>query len=87
MDTLGDPENVVHLKTSLEEGPPLPNFILADVRSRDADRDLVMETTKFRVRLTTSDVGDERPNERTLSLTPPAPVIDTIYPGINLDQR
>ena len=87
MDTPGDPENVVRLKTSLEEGPPLPNFILADIRSRDTDKDVILNTSKFRVRLTTSDVGDERPNERTLTMTPPAPVVDTIYPGINFDNR
>ena len=87
MDTPGDPENVVRLKTSLEEGPPLPNFIVADIRSRDTDKDVILNTSKFRVRLTTSDVGDERPNERTLTMTTPAPVIDTIYPGINLDNR
>ena len=87
MDTPGDPENVVRLKTSLEEGPPVPNFILADVRSRDTNKDVILDTTRFRVRLTTSDVGDERPNERTLSMKSPAPVIDTIYPGITLDNR
>ena len=87
MDSPGDSDNAVRLKTSLEEGPPLPNFVIADLRSRDVNRDIVMDTTKFRIRLTTSDVAEEWPNERTLSLTPPTPTVDTIYPGIKLDNR
>ena len=87
MDSQLNPDNVVRLRTSLEEGAPVPLFMMADIRSRSNDTDIVVATTNANVRLTTSDNVDERPNERTLSLPAPVPVVDTIYPGISLNNR
>ena len=87
MDSQINPDNVVRLRTSLEEGSPVPLFMLSDIRSRPNDTDIVVETVNANVRLTTSDAVDERPNERTLTLPAPAPLVDTIYPGLKLNNR
>ena len=87
MDSQLNPDNVVRLRTSLEEGSPIPLFMMADIRSRPRDTDIVVATTNANVRLTTRDAVEERPNERTLTLPDPSPVVDTIYPGIKLNNR
>ena len=84
MDSQVNPDSAVRLRTSLEEGVPVPLFMMSDLRSRPSDTDIVIDTVQSRVRLTTSDGTDERPNERTLNLPAPAPLVDTIYPGLKL---
>ena len=88
MDSTIHPDHVVNLRATLDDGPPLPSFVVSDLRSRNDDVDIVIETTEAHVRLTTSGTANPRPNERIVNLTSPVPVRSSIiYPGIMLDNR
>ena len=87
MDSQHHPDHVVNLRSSLEDGLPLPSFVIAELRSRDEDVDIVIETTEAHVRLTTNDQTVPQPNERMVSLVPPNPIRSSIYPGLTLNNR
>ena len=78
---------MVNLHSSLEEGLPLPSFVIAELRSRDENVDVVIETTEAHVRLTTNDSTVPQSNERIVNLVPPNPTRSSIYPGLTLNNR
>ena len=74
-ESIIDPDDLVHLQVSLNEGPPVPFFVLSDIRSRDDDEEVVIETTRMNVRLRTSGPGAASPDHDS----------STDYPGLNPD--
>ena len=74
-ESIVDPDDLVHLQVSLNEGPPVPYFVLSDIRSRDDDEEMVIETTRMNVRLRTSGPGSASPD----------PDASMAYPGLNPD--
>ena len=75
------------MRSSLDEGMPIPGFIVAELRSRTEDVDLVIETTEAHVRLTTHSTASARPDEHLVTLAPPVPTRPSLYPGLMLNNR
>ena len=74
-ESIIDPDDLVHLQVTLNEGPPVPYFVLSDIRARDDDEELVIETTRMNVRLRTSGPGSAVLDPET----------STTYPSLNPD--
>ena len=87
MDSSIDPRTVVNLRTTLDDGLPLPAFILSEVRSRDEKTDIVIETVDAQVRLTApgTTVGHESETPGVVLAAPASPVT-TIYPNLYLNE-
>ena len=85
MDSTVNPSTVIDLQTTLDEGVPLPAFIMAEVRSRDEKTDLVIETVNAQVRLTHSGSESSSTDKSVVLVAPPTPV-STIYPNIYLNE-
>ena len=85
MDSTVNPSTVVDLHSTLDEGVPLPIFVMAEVRSRDEQTDLVIETAEAQVRLTHSGSGSTTA-DKSVVLVAPATPISTIYPNIYLNE-
>ena len=85
MDSVINPRTVVDLHSTLDQGSPLPAFILATVRSRDDKTDIVIETVSAQVRLTHSGSPTSTANDSVVLAAPLAPV-STIYPNVYLDE-
>lgn len=87
-----DPNDAVDLRTTLSEGPPVPLSMLSDLRSRDDDHELVINTAQLgNVRLTTSGSGqsvvEDDLHETSVTLSPAVEPKTTNYPGLNLNSR
>ena len=85
MDSTIDPRTVVDLHSTLDQGSPLPSFILAEVRSRDDKTDIVIETVTAQVRLTHSGSPSSQLDNSVVLAAPSTPVT-TIYPNVYLDE-
>ena len=79
-------DQTVHLRTTLEEGAPLPLFIIADLQSRDGDDDLVISTSHANVRLTTTTVNSSVSGSATVGSTE-VDLSNTIQPGLCYETR
>ena len=77
-ETETDPDGVVDLMVTLNDGPPLPLSLLSEIRNRDDDTEVLIETTRMNVRLRTSGPSpansDPNPSE-------------SMYPGLVPDPR
>ena len=86
-----DPDDAVDLRTTLSEGPPIPFSMLSDIRSREDDHELVINTAQLgNVRLTTSGSDqsvDDDLHETSVTLPPANEPKSTNYPGLNLNER
>ena len=82
-----DPEGAVELGTTVSEGPPLPNFLISEIRAREGAEDVTITTTEMKVRLKSAGTGSNDPNETTFALPLPVDPIQTPYPGITLNPR
>ena len=74
-----DPDGIVDLQVTLDEGPPLPLSLLSEIRNRDDDAEVVVETTRMNVRLRTSGTSPtdtDNPSDTS-----------ALYPGLVLDPR
>ena len=87
-----DPDHAVDLRTTLSEGPPVPFSVLSDIRSRDENSELVVQTARYgTVTLRTSNSSQHSDpadlDETTMVLPTTDEPITTVYPGINLNPR
>ena len=75
-----DSDGIVDLQVTLEEGPPIPLSLLSEIRNRDDDSEVVVETTRMKVRLKTSGspTGSTETDPSNTS---------NLYPGLVLDPR
>ena len=85
MDSTIDPRTVVDLHATLDQGSPLPAFILAEVQSRDDKTDIVIETVTAQVRLTHPGSPASTADDSVVLAAPSTPV-STIYPNVYLDE-
>ena len=85
MDSSIDPRTVVDLRSTLEDGLPIPAFILSEVQSRDEKTDILIDTVVAQVRLTTPG-SDTSTLDNTVVLAAPTSPETTIYPSIYLDE-
>lgn len=60
-------DGTIQLRTTLDEGTPLPLFIIADIKSRDNDKNLVIRTSFTNVPLKTTT--NTPPCDETNSVT------------------
>ena len=80
LDNDRDPDGIVDLHVTLNEGPPIPLSLLSDIRNRDDNTEVVIETTRMNVKLRTSGPSvtrDETDQNQT----------SRMYPGLSLDPR
>ena len=86
--TVLDPFGAITLHSTLEDGPPVPVSVLADVQTREEHEDVVITTTDAIVRLRTSG-SDVSNNEAETSVIIPIAErpVETPYPGLNLDPK
>ena len=84
--TVLDPFGAITLHSTLEDGPPVPVAILADVQTRESHDDVVIRTTDAIVRLRTSgsDISNDE-NETSVIIPIAERPIETPYPGLNMD--
>ena len=71
MDSTIHPRTVVDLHSTLEEGSPLPGFILAEIQSRDEPTDIVIDTVEAQVRLT-NNISSSSAADKSVVLAAPA---------------
>ena len=82
-----DPEGSIDLGTTIADGPPLPTFLISEIRAREGAEDVTITTTKMKVRLTSAGTGSTDANETAVALPLPVDPIQTPYPGISLNPR
>ena len=87
-ESLLNPEGVIDLKVTLAEGPPIPNFMLAEIRARDGDEELENETADMNVRLRTRGPSPaDSDHEQSLLVPHPPELLATSYPGLHPNPR
>ena len=77
-ETDNDPDEVVDLQVTLSDGLPLPMSMLSEVKNRDDNTEVVIETKRMNVRLRTSG-----PSPATSDRGP----AESMYPGLVIDPR
>ena len=86
--TVLDPYGAITLQATLEDGPPVPTHLLAEVQTREDYKDVVIATTQANVRLRTS--GSDTSNDETeTSVIIPITErpLSTPFPGLNLNPK
>ena len=82
-----DPEGSIPLHATLDEGPPLPMYLLSDIRSRSGNEDIVIRTTRNQVRLQSSGGSSDDGLNDSMVLPLPNDPIQTPFPGITRDPK
>ena len=73
-----DSDGIVDLQVTLDDGPPVPLSLLSDIRNRDGDSEVVVETSRMNVRLKTNGSATPGSNNSNES---------KMYPGLVVDPR
>ena len=83
-----DPDGAIALNATLNDGPPLPMFMLSEIRAREGGENSIIATTRGNVRLTANGSGTDDPDhENSMVLPTPIDPIQTPYPGITMNPR
>ena len=90
MDSTGqvpDSEPLIELGTTLDQGPPVPLYMLADQLSNPVSETLDITTTQATIRLTTETAPSEAGPDASIILTETTGPVQTIYPGLTVNKR
>ena len=88
MDSTLDPDGAIPLNATLNDGPPLPLFMISEIRSRDGPENSIIKTTRGEVHLSSNGTGNKTADfENSMILPTPIDPIQTPYPGISINPR
>lgn len=82
-----DPEGSIPLHATLDDGPPLPMYLLQDIRTRRGDEDVVIQTTRNQVHLRSNGTSSDGDLNDSMVLPLPHDPIQTPFPGITRNPK
>ena len=82
-----DPEGSIPLHTTLDDGPPLPMYLLSEIRARASNENVVIQTTRNQVRLTSGSTDSAADLDGSMVLPLPNDPIQTPFPGITRNPK
>ena len=82
-----DPEGSIPLHSTLEDGPPLPMYLLSEIRAREGNENVVIQTTRNQVRLTSGSADNTSNLNESMVLPLPNDPIQTPFPGITRNPK